>query len=363
MKDTIAIFDILGIHCGMHYYDIAFSKILRERGYNPKIYSNFKEYGSDKIFFPNFYTCNKFVALLLFVYAYIKFLVFVLFSHNIKIVYLAYGELYELPFIIIAGLSRMVYIDVHEIHALKYEDTSKIARMFEYLYRNNVYHVIYHSERTYNILKNGKTDMLYVPHFKYVFKKEYEVSNLSYDVMTCFQSKCRKFLFFGNLSIVKGIDTIMKVFNNLKKENGNWELAVAGKNVENIDFSTFHDKRIKILNRHINDDELVYLYANADYILLPYKKSSQSGIFAMAAYFHKPMILSDIPYFRDMIKKYPSFGIVRNVSSFENIVRQTIHDGIKQDFYAQEDCYRFEMKQEIDSFVEKFMDKKHTKQH
>lgn len=48
--------------------------------------------------------------------------------------------------------------------------------------------------------------------------------------------------------------------------------------MENIDFSSLRCEKIRIFDRHINDDELVYLYSKTDYILLPYKKSSQSGI-------------------------------------------------------------------------------------
>ena len=52
MKITISIFDILGAYCGMHYYDMAFAEVLRKRGHEVYIYSNFKERESDKLSFP-----------------------------------------------------------------------------------------------------------------------------------------------------------------------------------------------------------------------------------------------------------------------------------------------------------------------
>ena len=356
MKITISIFDILGAYCGMHYYDMAFADVLRKRRHELYIYSNFKERESDKVFFPDFFSCKKLVGIIRFLTAYMRFLKFVLFSSSDRIVYLTYGEFYELPFLFIACFSRRVYVDVHEIHALKYDDASWVSRIFERLYRNGIRHVIYHSERTRGILNGNDLDMLYVPHFKYVFQKEYRDMKLADEVKTCFQTDYRKFLFFGNLSTVKGIDTVMDVFKKLKSDNRCWELVVAGKNVDNIDFSDFQDERIKVIDRHINDDELVYLYVHTDFILLPYKKSSQSGIFAMAAYFHKPMILSEIPYFKKMIEEYPSFGVVAGLSDFQPIIQKMIdgHDGI---FYTQEDCNRFEMKNEIDKFVNSLCNK------
>lgn len=70
-----------------------------------------------------------------------------------KIVYLTYGELYELPFLYALALSKNGWVDVHEIHALKYKDDSKVSKMFEGLYKKRIHHVIYHSQRTYDILK------------------------------------------------------------------------------------------------------------------------------------------------------------------------------------------------------------------
>lgn len=350
MKVHVSIFDILGDYCGMHYYDMAFAEILRERGHEVHIYSNFKERESDKVFFPDFFSCKRLVGVIRFFVAYMRFWGFVLFSRSNRIVYLTYGEFYELPFLLISCFSRRVYVDVHEIHALRYDDTSWVSRVFECLYKKGIRHVIYHSERTLDILKDDRLDMLYVPHFRYVFQKEYNDMNLADEVKACFRTDNRKFLFFGNLSTVKGIDTVMEVFNELKSDGRDWELVVAGKNVEDIDFSDFRDERIKVIERHINDDELVYLYAHTDFILLPYKKSSQSGIFAMSAYFHKPMILSDIPYFKKMKEEFPSFGVIAKCSDFHSTIQKMIdrHDII---FYTQEDINRFGMKCEMDKFV------------
>ena len=84
-----------------------------------------------------------------------------------------------------------------------------------------------------------------------------------------------RFLFFGNLSYAKGIDIVIDVFTKLSLNlREKVELVIAGKNVENIDFSIFRSisAYYKVFDRHINDDELIYLYSNTDVILLPYRK-------------------------------------------------------------------------------------------
>lgn len=337
----------------MHYYDIAFADIFREKGLNVRIYSNFAE-KSNKTYFPLFFKGFKIKRILFLFWAYIKYFYFIITHINDKIIYLTYGELYEIPFLLISSISKNAFIDVHEVHALKYADDSKIAKFIEYIYKKRIRNIIYHSDRTYNILNGKNMNMLFVPHFKYVFKKEYNKDNLSKGISESFINRdAKKFLFFGNLSTVKGVDIVVDVFTHIA--NINYELVIAGKNVENINFQNVHSQNIKVFDRHINDDELVFLYSNTDYILLPYRKSSQSGIFAMAAYFHKPMILSDIPYFSEMLSEFPSFGVKSSLSDYGETILKIIEKD-NNFYYKTEDCEKFEMKKEIEEFIMNFLD-------
>ncbi len=199
--------------------------------------------------------------------------------------------------------------------------------------------------------------MIYVPHFKYSFKKEFEVNKLSADIAKVFSGDKIKFLFFGNLSIVKGIDTVIDIFSKMPYDlTEQIELVIAGKNVDNIDFSAIKSKsaNYSLFDRHINDDELVYLYSKTDFVLLPYKKSSQSGIFAMACYFKKPTLLTDIPYFRSMINEFPSFGRICPVEQFESLVRDAVVNKETSDFYSKIDCDKFLETDKINDFVRDF---------
>lgn len=348
----IHIFDILGTYCGMHYYDIAFADIFRKKNFKVQIYSNFKE-KDNKIYFPLFFKGYKIKRIFLLIWSYLKYLYFIITHINDNVIYLTYGELYEIPFLLISSISKKSFIDVHEVHALKYADDSKIAKFIEYIYKKRIRNVIYHSNRTYSILNGGVTNMLFVPHFKYVLKKEYNKENLSKDISESFINReAKKFLFFGNLSTVKGIDIVVDTFKHIK--NTNYGLVIAGKNVENINFQNVRSQNIKVFDRHINDDELVFLYSNTDYILLPYRKSSQSGIFAMAAYFHKPMILSDIPYFSEMLSEFPSFGVKSPLSTYGEILLKLIEKD-NNSYYRNEDCEKFKMKKDIETFINNYL--------
>lgn len=349
INKSIYIVDLVGSHCGMHYYDIAFSKVLQEKQCNVHICSNFTG------FFPSIFRKNKFLALWKLFTCYIKYVFLILSHKKDKIIYLAYGEIYELPFLLSTIFSKNIYIDVHEVHALKYNDSSFVSIIFNKIYLFFIKNIIYHSERTKEILKNKNLRMYYVPHFKYVFKQTYNEQSIADDIKKIASNNTIKFLFFGNLSTIKGIDIILDSFNQLSLEELNVDLIIAGKNVENIDFTQYKSKKnYYIFDRHINDDELIYLYKIANFILLPYKQSSQSGIFAMAAYFRKPMILSDIPYFKNMLKEYPSFGVISTLNQYLTTIQKVIQSPIHQ-FYTTEDCNRFEEKEKIEKFLETFL--------
>ena len=349
--NQIYIVDLIGTHCGMHYYHSSFQNILSKGNYDTIILSNY----SDKTpaFFPIIFKKNRFLSMLYLIIASIKFLIHAVTHRKSTYIYLSYGEPWDLPFLTIASaFNKNFIIDIHEVHALRYRDISHITKIYKFIYSKFIKVIIYHSDRTNNILNeiNYKQIKLYVPHFKYNFPKEYSITNLGDDITHVFCSKKPKFLFFGNISIIKGAEVLINSLVKLNEEINNIEVVIAGKNVDNIKFSVLKNHHtISIIDRHINDDELVYLYRNTDYILLPYLKSSQSGIFAMATYFEKPMILSKIPYFISMISQFPSFGILTPIEQYEEGIKNIIRN--KRNFYSKEDLNKYLEEDIYQSFI------------
>lgn len=315
----------------MDYYDESFAHLLSNHGLNVKILSDFdSSYG--KHYFSKIFGRRKIISLLILLIALLKLRIKMAVCKKSHFIYLSYGEFYDMFFLTFAWPNKRLTVDVHEVHALKYDDDSWYSKMFEALYLNNVIAVIYHSDRTKNILESRgyKGQMIYVPHFKYEFDINYNLNNVGMDIRSAFTSDKKKFLFFGNIRFVKGIDVIEEVFTELNEENKPFELVVAGMNAENYPLETIRQFAF-VFDRHINDDEMKYLYSNCDYVLLPYRKSSQSGIFEMASYFKKPMLLSDINYFRSQLEKHPDWGTMTSIEHYSKIVRDVIEN--QHDFY------------------------------
>lgn len=357
MKDKeIVLIDLIGNYAGMDYYDLAFCKVLNNSYLNIRILSNFAQ-DDRKPFLCTMFGKSKACSLLLMLYNYFKLFVFCLFHRNRVYVYLSFGEITDFLYLTLSMLSRDFYVDIHELFAARYMENKKIKHIFEVYYRHIISKVIYHSSKTDELLSEigYKGIRLYVPHFKYIISKEYDLRNVGEDVQAHFKGNGTKFLFFGNLRKVKGVDVIVNYFGNKSAINTEGlELVIAGKNVENINFEALR-KRYGIIDRHINDDEMKYLYYNTDYILLPYRDSSQSGILEMAFAFRKPMILSNIPYFTMIYSNYPSFGEKIELERYNKLLDDIIMGHINKDYYTERDCDRFMMKDEISIFMSGFI--------
>ena len=322
-QKTICIIDFIGAYCGMDHYDEAFAHLLSDNGYEVRVLSDFEStYG--KRYFPKIFGRAKWQSFIFLIYTMIRLWTRIAINRKIHYIYLSYGEYYDMLFLLGSLFHRRMIVDVHEVHALKYDDSSVYSKIFESLYRKGIDSVIYHSDRTKSILDriDFKGNLIYVPHFKYEFDTTYNINNVEHDIRKVFCSNKKKYLFFGNIRRVKGIDIIETAFTNLVREGKNYELVIAGMNADNYPLDKLKEIA-SVFDRHINDDEMKYLYSNCDFVLLPYRKSSQSGIFEMASYFKKPMLLTDIDYFKKQLEMQPDRGEIASAEGYENLVRKS----------------------------------------
>jgi glycosyltransferase involved in cell wall biosynthesis len=66
-----------------------------------------------------------------------------------------------------------------------------------------------------------------------------------------------------------------------------------------------------VINHYIPPNELAALFAATDYVILPYRNCTTSGLANLAIGFGKPFLCSDTPYLKDLCKK--GFGIVYDI--------------------------------------------------
>lgn len=109
-------------------------------------------------------------------------------------------------------------------------------------------------------------------------------------------------LFFGNLHLYKGVHLLYDAYlahNELHSQ----PLVIAGS--KEIYFERYPDEEgIIFINRYIDDNEVKDLFSRASVVVYPYITATQSGVTSIASYFGKPMVLSDLPFFKQNCESY-----------------------------------------------------------
>lgn len=103
-------------------------------------------------------------------------------------------------------------------------------------------------------------------------------------------------LFFGTVHLYKGVHLLYDAYRS-HPELQKHPLVIAGKGNPYFDCET-DGKRIIHLNRFIDDSEVRDLFKRAAVVVYPYTSATQSGVTSIASYFGKPMVLSDLPFFK-----------------------------------------------------------------
>ena len=352
--------DFIGEHCGMHYYLDAFKRILESiDGVKVGIVSNYSVDEQPPILL-NQYKGNKLNKMLAAGRNILRLRRFIKNHKNDHYIYLTYGNILDPYFLKIVSKASHHCIDIHEALAQNEDSNVRLREKLAKVYCGNITDVISHSSRTDDYLMQFgfKGNRYEVPHFKYVFPRAYDLTSIPHELRNAISKDRKNVLFFGNITREKGIDILLDAVNNLNDDDaGKINVIVAGKDIDGVykRVRIRPDRSVSFFTRHISDDELRFLYDNVDYLALPYRKTSQSGILEMAFYFKKPIIASDIPYFRKMLTQFPSFGYLDGNSSKD--FTYALHEILKRnpsDFFNEEDYAKYENRKEVDDFKQHF---------
>lgn len=105
-------------------------------------------------------------------------------------------------------------------------------------------------------------------------------------------------LFFGTLHLYKGVHLLYDAYLSHPELHGH-QLVIAGTSDIYFDLRRDDtDAAVTVINRYIDDSEIKDLFSRAAVVVYPYISATQSGVISIASYFGKPMVLSDLPFFR-----------------------------------------------------------------
>ena len=140
------------------------------------------------------------------------------------------------------------------------------------------------------------------------------------------------FLFFGLIREYKGLDILLEAINRIDKNLcQNYELLIVGESYVDINKykkildSDLHEN-ISWYNKYIPDEFINLYFSASNYVVLPYRSGSQSGIIPIAYYYNKPVIASNVSGLVEFINE--NTGLIFENGNIKELA-STLEDCIK----------------------------------
>jgi D-inositol-3-phosphate glycosyltransferase len=95
------------------------------------------------------------------------------------------------------------------------------------------------------------------------------------------------------------------------------------KETEELVWSLGLKDRVEIVPGYVSDQDAAEYFERCDAVILPYRSASASGVVALAYWLERPVIVSDLPSFRDLVRdndtgwKFPT-GDVQELAGLLN---------------------------------------------
>ena len=111
----------------------------------------------------------------------------------------------------------------------------------------------------------------------------------------------KTWLFFGRIDVYKGVEFLPEIAERLGQRRPHDTIIVAGAGYHPGLRLLSSLPNVDVVNRFIDSDEVVDLFARAHALLLPYTSATQSGVVPLGLGFGRPAIAFDVGCLRDYI--------------------------------------------------------------
>lgn len=138
-------------------------------------------------------------------------------------------------------------------------------------------------------------------------------------------------VFFGGISSHKGIEYLCEAMDKVCKKHPDVKLVVAGKGKIYFDlnqYAIYSNGHLVLLNRYLDDTELVGLIRSSLFVVCPYVDATQSGVIMSAFALNKPVIATNVGALPSMVKNglYGTIVPPRDVTSLATAINTLIED-------------------------------------
>lgn len=108
------------------------------------------------------------------------------------------------------------------------------------------------------------------------------------------RADCSYYLFFGRITKYKGIIRLLHAYQAITTEKPLLIIAGGGELQPEEKSLIANDNNVLLINRFIEDGEMLYLIINSLAVVLPYIEATQSGVLPIAYHFRVPVITSNV---------------------------------------------------------------------
>ena len=138
------------------------------------------------------------------------------------------------------------------------------------------------------------------------------------------------FLSFGHIRKYKRIDLLIEAAQLLYEETKqNFIVTIAGSCNEWEEYKSLikYSHLFNLCIGYVSDDQVVSLFSNADFLVLPYQDLAQSGAITVAFNYNLPVITSDIPQFLEFVCHNQNGFLFEseNVYALKEIMKQCLY--------------------------------------
>lgn len=341
---VVNLIDTIGVETGMHKYDCAFSELCKKEGVDVNLSSNFKS-ANTKLVLGNYYKGSDVKRILLLIRDFILLLFYCIQRKKQIFIYQSFGfRIIDIIFFILLFIIRCkAYLLVHDLYELNANNKSdRLKKIKEWLYKKCVKNYICHSKSVESQIKEIRkgliTNIICIPHFEYTYDLSYDVSSIQSEVKSVINNDKINILFFGQVSLTKGIDILLDAYPLLDER---FNVIVAGMDKKQLLSSYLQTDRLHFINRYILDDELNFLFNNVQIVVLPYREIYQSGVLETVIHFKKPVVMSCVQSFLEYNAAFPSFGYCYKPNTPEGLAECLNKMDLQHTFYNDLDMNKY----------------------
>lgn len=189
--------------------------------------------------------------------------------------------------------------------------TSKILHLERYVSFSNINKLILLNDR-----QKKEFEERYDINKKHVFKSKLGCYEYLKDLEGNYQQSKEYILFFGQISVYKGVEYLLEAMVNVHDINPDIKLIVAGSGKYYFDKDAYERlPYIEIINKFIPDSELASMIKQSLFVVVPYVDATQSGVVMSAYAFDKPCIVTNVGALPEMVENMKNGLVVPSKDS------------------------------------------------